>query len=203
MKRLSLLTAFLVVGAAMIQAFAQQANPNRVLVVDTDGDYQSFVIEYEDEAIFKTIEGEVIADVEIYEVQTTEMMVTIMRSPACVSYSLGILPAAVADGMSDLGVVKYVEVDNPQRYYQDFITDPNDPETAARIEGIDLEGNTEYAVLTVGYDEWGIASGVGRFPFKTPGASAKVASKVITDGMVMASDGRVFELPARPSLELK
>ena len=180
MKKIITISAILllVIGAFSGKAVAQDEKPNRVLVVKPNGEYKSSVIDNIDRVQFMTIEGPVLAEVEIFDIGLDFLTVSIIRTPECYSYSMAILPTAVADEMDDFELLTYVEEDGSDRYYQDFITDPNEPEYAATVSGIELEPDTDYEFITVGYDSWNIAAGVGRYGFNTNGVVTRKNKKM-------------------------
>lgn len=180
MKKFITISAILllVIGAFSGKAVAQDEKPNRVLVVKPNGEYTSSVIDYIDRVQFMTVEGKVLAEVEIFDIGLDFLTVSIIRTPACNSYAMAILPSSIADEMDDFQLMTYVEEDGSDRYYQDFITDPNDPDYAATVSGIDLEPDTDYDFVTVGYDSWNIAAGVGRYSFNTYGVATRKNKKM-------------------------
>lgn len=146
---------------AIAPAAAQEQAPNRILVVNSNGNYKGYVIDHVQDIRFAKVEGEVLANVEIFDVDLDILSVAIIRTEACQSFRLSIVPQSVANALSnDVAAITYVENDGSDMYYQDF--------TSANITGIELNAGADYSLITVGYDEYGIAAGVSRVAFSTP-----------------------------------
>lgn len=198
MKRLtSIAASMLALLSSAIPTVAQDETPNRILLINTNNEYKSFVRDYTESATLKTVEGKVAAVVDIYNVKLDIMLVAITRTPACNSFSLAIETTAFANTLNDLSMIQYVEEISPTRYNTDFYYD-EDEDLAAQITGINLLPDTEYEVITVCYDDWGIASGVGRYPFKTPSGKAALP-EYPADSFVNSYTGEIFEMPANNS----
>ena len=164
-KTIKYITALLLLGAGMsAMAQTEEAAPNRLLIIDNNGNMSGgFSTEYIHDIRFATVEGPVLAEVNILKVESNEkVFVTIVRTPACESFSFSVLPSSMAMPLSDEALISYVESYGTDRYYQDFTSG----ETA--ITGINLDYSTNYCVVTVGYDQYGIAAGVYRAEFMTP-----------------------------------
>lgn len=160
MNRFTITLAALAMG---VSAFAQNAaEPNRIFVTDVIGNSQGYVLDRVSDLNFARVEGEVKAVVEFKElVSLEELKVAVTRTPDCVSYVLAVLPSNVARQFSSpLMAINYVNRTPQSRYYEDF--------TNASLTGIRLSGDSEYTILTVGYDTYGVADGVSTAEFKTP-----------------------------------
>lgn len=166
MKRtIKYISALLLIGAGMpMMAQTEETAPNRLLILDNNGNlYGGYSTDYIQDIRFATVEGPVLAEVEILKVESNEkVFVTIVRTPSCESFRFSVLPSAMAMPQNDAALISYVENYGTDKYYQDFTSG----ETA--ITGINLDYSTSYCVVTVGYDPYGIAAGVYRAEFMTP-----------------------------------
>ncbi|MCH5238005.1 MAG: hypothetical protein J1E95_09440 [Muribaculaceae bacterium] len=169
MKNILKISALFLMGAAgaCLSAYAEEPAPNRVLVVNPKGEYKSFVIDYTDQVKFMTIPGRVGVDVELFEIGLDFMTVSFIRTEACYTYELAILPAAVAAEIDDISMLSFVPLDGSGILNEDFITIPGTDQIAT-VSQIELEAGQDYTIAVVCYDTWGIAAGVERYDFTVP-----------------------------------
>ena len=167
-----------------------QTNPNRMLV-NSEAGYKGFLVERVQDITFATVEGEVKADVEVKSVDEELIVVSITRSEACQGFRLSVMPATVADTYYPHPdyMIQKIESEEPTLYYQDF------PE--GQISGAVLQDNTKYSVVTVGYDQYGIACGLCRADFTTPRADIVGSPKVTTT--VKELDKYTYTLHCEPN----
>ena len=140
--------------------FAQETEPNRLLIHDKSNNVTGYIIDQVDYIDFATVEGEVAADVEILNVELDQVSLKIMRTAECQAFKLTCVPAIHIASYNDVALAKLIDADTPNLYYQDF--------EEATLEGIVLEPNTDYAVLTVGVDSYGVLCDVRKAVFTTP-----------------------------------
>ena len=138
---------------------AQNTPPNRLLVQEKNGIFVPFVVDYINQVSFRTVIGPVLAEVQIHDVKLDTLSVTITRTPSCNSFRLGIVPTSISSTLDDINAIYYVENNGSAQYYEDFPT--------GDVTDINLAMGTEYELITIGYDEWDIASGVFRTTFET------------------------------------
>ena len=169
MKNILKISTLFLMGAlgTSLSTFAEEETPNRVFVVNPNGEYKSFVIDYTDQVQFMTIPGKVGVDVELFEIGTDFLTVSLIRTEACYSFELSILPAMVADQINDISMLTLVPEDGSGRLYEDFVTIPG-TEQIATISAVDFEIGQEYTIVVVAYDNYGIAAGVDRYNFTVP-----------------------------------
>lgn len=158
MKKLSIFLASLMCA---VPVFSQtEEAPNRLLLKNTLGNMSGYVLDRVDELSFARIDGEVKADVQINSVELDKLNVTVKRTPDCYGFKINVLPAVAANQYDDLAVITVVNRGNPSTWYDDFI--------GGEMTGIELEPATDYVLVTVGVDGYGIDDGVVRVPFTTP-----------------------------------
>lgn len=133
-----------------ISMTAQTDDPNRLLVIDQNGQTKGFNLGNVNRVEFTTIEGEVAADIKIISSSLTELNVTVTRTPECQSFLFNVIPGVLAKQLESnpANASAYLERGG-QIYYEDF--------SEGKVTGIELEYNTEYAVATVGYDRYDVA----------------------------------------------
>ena len=168
MKKFFLLIVCALMG---ITSFAQQ-EPNRLIVRDNMGQAHPFHVNRIDSIAFTTVEGAVAADIDIQEVtikdesKGTEDMVklAITRTPACAAFQIMCVKKANADRITTDEYAEYTFKYSSSRdmYYQDF--------TAAQMTGFDFAfaPNTDYTIVTLGYDQYGTACEMRKVDFHTP-----------------------------------
>ena len=159
MNKFSIFMASLAVAAT---SFAQgEADPNRLILTNTIGNTKGYVLDRVQDITFARVDGEVKANVEIFDVQLDQLTLAVTKTEACSSYKLNVLPATMANRYDDLAVISYLNsyTDTPT-YYDDF--------TNATLTGIEFQPATDYVLVTVGIDMYGVEDGVVRVPFTTP-----------------------------------
>lgn len=138
-----------------------QENANRMIVHESSKNIKGFLTERIDSITFARVEGRVAADVKILDVALDVIKVEILRTPECQGFKLACLPLNRANLLAnDAIIASYIDNSSQDVYYQDF--------TVGELTGMDLENNSEYALMTVGMDHYGIPCGISKAVFKTP-----------------------------------
>lgn len=158
MKRLftSILSAII-----CLTLFAQATDDvNRLLIYQKSGNIQGYILDKVDYIEFETIYGEVAADVTIKEVTLEKVILSVQRTTECQSFKLSCFPTAAISLYDDETLASLVDKDSPNAYYQDFEN--------AEMSGMEFEPNTEYTIITVGIDGYGVLCDVKKAAFTTP-----------------------------------
>lgn len=138
-----------------------QENPNRMIIHQSSGIFRGFLAERVDSITFVELEGRVATDIEITDVRLDGLTVNLTRTPECQSFKLACFPRTVAGNLTnDAVAADYIEGQGTEAYQEDF--------SGGNLEGISLESNSEYVLMTLGIDKYGIPCGVTRASFKTP-----------------------------------
>lgn len=189
-------------------AMAQEATPNRLLVTKSSGDRTGFVLQGIQDLSFAKVDGEVEAQITINSVALDQLNLTVTKTPACNYFMIGVIPgvsaAQIKDADSALRYLNSVGASGP--YYDDF--------PSADLTGISLNPDSDYAVLTVGFDMYGVAAGFCVASFKTPGTplvgDPKVEVSLVETGLfaftlkfVPNDDVREYYAVAGPKGELQ
>ena len=143
-----------------LSVFAQDIEPNRFVLVEKSGNFKSYVVDKLDYVEFKTVEGEVAADIEILDVTLEAVTVKIMRTQSCQAFKLSCYPTARIASASDDALASLVDGETSDMYWQDF--------EQAAMSGANLEPKTDYTIVTVGYDSYGTVCDVRKAEFTTP-----------------------------------
>lgn len=185
MRRLILVFTILLSGISLLA----QNNYNRLLLHNNDSETKGFIIDKIDSLTFTTSEGNFIAnfnigeDVETYNINNIDsigfasvsgavaaninvinntissVVVDITRTPSCAGFKLSCMTYNSASSMSDEYLADYINKNISTVYYEDF-----DDVTL----NIDLNYNSSYTIVTVGFDKYGILCDVRRAQFSTP-----------------------------------
>lgn len=142
-----------------------QTNPNRLLVRDKLGNVKGFLAERVDSLFFVSEDGRVAADLEFkgYNPDDASITVSVKRTPGCRAFRIDCVPAVSMSYMKDdASIANYFDTKGGSFYYEDF--------TEGKMSGFefDFKDNTSYSVITVGYDQYGIACSSSRADFTTP-----------------------------------
>lgn len=163
------LFTILALALATITASAQTDVPNRMLIKQGSNPQlpttKGFAIDMVQEVNFARVDGEIKANIAFDGYGKTEngedmLKLAVTRTESCESYCIDVLPANIAKQYTDETMASYFEQKNTQKFYQDF--------TSGQLTGITLKGNTEYTVVTLGYDQYGVPGETSRADFTTP-----------------------------------
>lgn len=162
------LFTILALALATLTASAQTDVPNRMLIKQGNEQSQTikaFAIDKVQEVNFARVDGEIKAtiafDSYVKKDDGQDMLkLAITRSESCESYCIDVLPANLAKLYDDDTMARYFEQKNTKKMYEDF--------TSGELTGIELKGNTNYTVITLGYDQYGVPGETSRADFTTP-----------------------------------
>lgn len=162
------LFTILALALATLTASAQTDVPNRMLIKqgnEQNPTIKAFAINKVQEVNFARVDGEIKAtiafDSYVKKDDGQDMLkLAITRSESCESYCIDVLPANLAKLYDDDTMAKYFEQKNAKKMYEDF--------TSGELTGIELKGNTNYTVITLGYDQYGVPGETSRADFTTP-----------------------------------
>lgn len=186
----------LLMTLCVVAGFAQQ-NPNRMVVYEKEGSFRGYLVERIDSVMFPKVEGEVKAALECTGVNMEKLaiIVNVTRTPVCAGFKIGILPTVTANRLSDMGVIDYVSNSGTSFYFQDFAGGELTNDSAP------IEYDTEYTVVTVGYDQYKTPCAVERANVKTPKKELVGSPEVKID--VTKVGGRDFTAHFTPNADVK
>lgn len=162
------LFTILALALATLTASAQTDVPNRMLIKqgnEQNPTIKAFAINKVQEVNFARVDGEIKATIAFDSYVKRDdgqdmLKLAITRSESCESYCIDVLPANLAKLYDDDTMAKYFEQKNAKKMYEDF--------TSGELTGIELKGNTNYTVITLGYDQYGVPGETSRADFTTP-----------------------------------
>lgn len=170
-------------AVACLSVYAQNTNLNRLIIRDKGGYIHPYAINNLDSMFFHQIDGRVAADIEIKDVaikkdENTKDSVTlaVTRSESCKSYKIACVTKPIADVLTnDAACAGYFDQVKSNVYNQDF--------TNAGMTGFDFafQPKTEYAIITLGYDEIGTPCEMAKAYFTTPALPIKGTPEVKCD----------------------
>lgn len=167
-------------AVACLSVYAQNTDLNRLIIRDKGGYIHPYAINNLDSMFFHQIDGRVAADIEIKDVaikkdENTKDSVTlaVTRSESCRSYKITCVTKPIADVLTnDAACAGYFDQIKSNVYNQDF--------TNAGLTGFDFafQPKTEYAIITLGYDEIGTPCEMVKAYFTTPALPIKGTPEV-------------------------
>ena len=170
-------------AVACLSVYAQNTDLNRLIIRDKGGYTHPYAINNLDSMFFYQIDGRVAADIEIKDVaikkdENTKDSVTlaVTRSESCKSYKIACVTKPIADVLTnDAACAGYFDQIKSNVYNQDF--------TNAGMTGFDFafQPKTEYAIITLGYDEIGTPCEMAKAYFTTPALPIKGTPEVKYD----------------------
>lgn len=160
---------FSIVFALLALTGYAQTNPNRVLVREASGTLSGYLAERVDSIYFGQVEGRVAADVTFTSFSKDDEGATInmkvVNTAACKGFGIAIMPSNRA-AMLNTEAQKANYVKNYGfTTYDDF---SNGAQMKIPATDMTFADNSKYTIMTVGYDEFGIACGVSETEFTTP-----------------------------------
>ena len=141
-------------------SFSKTNDIDNLIVHNSNGVRNEFIVDNLDSLTFKSVEGRVAADVNIIDYTTTSMTIDVKRTESCVSYKMMCMDFVSISTMGDDDIIYYFDRNVSDVYDKDFEN--------AEISGLNLSYDTEYAIVTVGIDEYGISCDVVRARFAIP-----------------------------------
>lgn len=170
-----LLGSLLLAGTAI----AQEA-PNRIIVHNTGGTFTGYVTDRIDKIGFANVDEDVEAEVIVNQVALDKLVLTVQRTEACRGFKISVIPELTARQLTnDVQMIAYINSTSPAIYYEDFIN--------GEMSGIQLSAGSQYRVVTVGIDEYGVEAGISYDRFTTPMpdvvGNPKVNAEVTANGL--------------------
>ncbi|MDD7317311.1 MAG: hypothetical protein SOZ80_03955 [Prevotella sp.] len=177
-----------------------QTKPNRMIVMQKPDSHTGFLVERIDSVFFTTIEGRVAADVTFKNYNTgatgDTVWVSIKKTPDCKGFRIACVPKNIANMIGDDAVAaKYFEQRGGEMYFDDF--------TNAQMTGFEepFSPNANYSLITVGYDQYGIACSMSRADFTTP-KKPLIGNPQVTCQLVSVDTDR-FTVKFTPNSDVK
>ncbi len=138
----------------------EAADYNRMILFEKSGNFKAFNLEKADYIEFENIEGEIAAKVEVSEVTLEMVKLAVTRTASCEYFKINVFPSVRIASYSDEVLISLVEKESPYDYYEDF--------KAAEMTGANFQPSTDYTIVTVGYDIYGVAGNVEKVDIITP-----------------------------------
>ncbi len=140
-------------------SFSQTNGIDNLTIHNSNGTRNEFVVDNLDSLTFKNVEGRVAADVNIIDYTTSSVKFDITRTASCVGFKLMCMDYNSILGLSSNDLIYYINQNVSDIYYQDF--------KEVEINNLQLFNDTEYAIVTVGIDEYGLSCDVVKERFVT------------------------------------
>lgn len=168
MKKILLVIAALLLSCGL---YAQNTEINRLLLHGSST--KGFIINNVDSLTFATVEGEVAADIELLSYDLETLTVAITRTASCEGFKIAFEPTVSIASMSDQYLAEYIDNNENEIYYQDF--------TSATMSGIEILPSTEYTIITVGIDTYGVLCDIRKVEFTSPAETIDGNPEVATE----------------------
>ncbi len=168
MKKILLVIAALLLSCGL---YAQNTEINRLLLHGSST--KGFIINNVDSLTFATVEGEVAADIELLSYDLETLTVAITRTASCEGFKIAFEPTVSIASMSDQHLAEYIDNNENEIYYQDF--------TGATMSGIEILPSTEYTIITVGIDTYGVLCDIRKVEFTSPAETILGTPEVTTE----------------------
>ncbi len=171
-------------AATAFAATAQTSDPNRLLLQDTYGSIiTSQIVDRVGQISFATVEGPVAAEITLGEATLESIVVSIVPTENCYYYLYNLIPAATARQLeADPGQASY--------YLREYMQSPQDYNTYEDVTlgfGQELAPQSEFAVVTLGIDEYGTDCDFRAAYFTTPKkplvGSPEITYEVVTEAL--------------------
>lgn len=186
MKRLLSIIAALLLGFGIN---AQNTETNRLLMHQDNGITRGFIIEKIDSLTFTTsgnntianfnmngttetydlnnidslsfasVEGEVAANINIISHNLNSIILDVTRTPSCVAFKITCMSSASIASMPEDYIANYINENISDVYFQDL--------SSVEFTNLDLSANTDYYIVTIAYDEYGILCNLTKEKFIT------------------------------------
>ena len=143
-----------------------QTNPERMFVVEKSGASRGYLVERIDSIYFKKVTGQYFVDITLHDFNSSnpddpKIIVSFKRSKWCYYYRYAVLPKSEADRYrTDAEVAAYFDWLGGEMESKDY--------DRAEMSGFDFkfEPGSEYTILALGYDGYGIGCQASRVDFK-------------------------------------
>lgn len=190
---------FTIVFALLALVGNAQTNPNRVLVRDVNGAMTGYLAERIDSIFFGKVEGKVVAEITFDSFTKTdegaEIQCKVKKSPACKGFKLACVATNVAKNMTtEAQKANYIDKYGTPVMYDDFSNGAKVTIPSADQKFVD---DSEYTLMTLGFDEYGIGCGVSEVTFKTP--KAALAGKPTVTAEVSEVTTTSFKITVTPN----
>lgn len=143
--------------ALTTMAASAQDNPNRLIIQPKQGNPSGYLVERLDSVYFTKINGRVAADINLQGYTTgatgDTLRLAVTKTPECQAYRIACVPASMANALtSDAVVAQYFDLYvGGDKFTEDFTN------AVMTNMGIEFKPNSDYSVITMGYDKYGIA----------------------------------------------
>ena len=170
-------------AVACLSVYAQNTDLNRLIIRDKGGYIHPYAINNLDSMFFYQIDGRAAADVVVKGVTLKDgencedtITLSVIRSESCKTFKIACVKKSIADVITNDAICAgYFDQIKSNVFDQDF--------TNAKMTGFDfpLLPKTEYAIVTLGYDEIGTACEMAKTYFTTPALEIKGTPEVKYD----------------------
>ena len=140
-------------------SFTKTGSVDNLILHNSNGLKDEYVIDNLDSLIFRNVQGKVAANINIIDYSTTHVKFDITRTASCVGFKLMCMDYYSASAFPSDYLIQYIDENAAETYYQDFEN--------VEFNDLELDHDTEYAIVSVGIDEYGLLCDVVKAKFIT------------------------------------
>ena len=146
---------------------------NNFTIHNSNGVLDRFSMIKVDSMTFENVEGKVAANINIVDYSTTHVKFDITRTPSCKGFKLMCMDYNSILSLSNNDIAEYINKNASETYYKDI--------EGVEIKDLVLDYDTEYAIVTVGYDEYDLPCDVIKARFVTQAENLAGNPEVTTE----------------------
>ena len=146
---------------------------NNFTIHNSNGVLDRFSMIKVDSMTFENVEGKVAANINIVDYSTTHVKFDITRTPSCKGFKLMCMDYNSILSLSNNDIAEYINKNASETYYKDI--------EGVEIKDLVFDYDTEYAIVTVGYDEYDLPCDVIKARFVTQAENLAGNPEVTTE----------------------
>lgn len=141
------------------------ANEEKFLIYHKDGNTEEISYNDIDSLVFDNVHGKVAANINILTSTINSVTVDVARTASCVAYKMMCVPCTSLDFLSDKEIIEAIDETVTEVYDEDL--------EGVELSGLELDHNTEYAIVAVGIDKYGLLCDLTKAKFITRSENLK------------------------------
>lgn len=146
-------------------AFTKVAEEEYLEIYHNEDDLETISFNSIDSVVFDNVHGKVAANISMLECTMNSLTLNVTRTASCVAYKMMCVPYSSINSMSDESIAETIDGNVNEIYDKDF--------DEVTISDLQFEYDTEYAIVAVGIDKYGLLCDVTRYKFVTPSENLK------------------------------
>ncbi len=140
--------------------FSKVAEETNFVIHHKDASEEKIAMNEIDSLLFDNVHGKVAVNINILECTMNSVTLNVTRTASCVAYKMMCVPYNFIESLSNGNLAEAIDDNVDLVYEQDF--------DSVQVADLQFEYNTEYAILAVGIDKYGLLCDVSKVRFVTP-----------------------------------